>query len=94
LSPDSGAIQARVIIAGSGFSPVAANDSVFFNGIPASVVNADTNQLTVIVPKGATTGNVTVKVGGFVVAGPVFTVLPTILISSISPVHVGLAVRR
>jgi sugar lactone lactonase YvrE len=51
-----------------------ADDKVFFNGKAATVTAASTTQITVTVPTGAGTGNVTASInGGAPVSGPVFT---------------------
>jgi len=54
FSPASGPIGTRVTITGSNFSPVPANNTVYFGAVTASVVAATPTSLTVIVPAGAT----------------------------------------
>jgi hypothetical protein len=83
LSPTSGNIGTQVIVKGTGFALAnfASANIVKFNGILAPVTQASQNgaaiDLTVTVPQGATTGDVTVTVGGLTSAtGPqsVFTI--------------------
>ncbi|HVN34431.1 MAG TPA: CARDB domain-containing protein [Casimicrobiaceae bacterium] len=64
FSPASGPAGATVVIVGSGFSPSADRDSVRINGAAVSVVAAERTRLTITVPSGATTGPISVTVGG------------------------------
>ncbi len=73
LKPSSGSYSTPVVISGKGFSATSSQDSVFFNGVPASVTSATTTQLQVVVPSRAGTGEVTIKVNGTTIVGPVFT---------------------
>lgn len=52
-----------VKIDGTNFSPVAENNIVEFNGIAATVTDVSETGITVVVPVGATTGPLSVKVG-------------------------------
>ncbi|HLM54324.1 MAG TPA: IPT/TIG domain-containing protein [Pseudoxanthomonas sp.] len=63
FTPGRGAPGVAVRITGQGFSTTPAQNSVQFNGIGASVSGASANELTAIVPAGATTGPLTVTVG-------------------------------
>jgi serine/threonine-protein kinase len=69
----TGPFNTAVTITGTGFSKTLANDLVYFNGKPALVAVATTSQLTALVPLGAGTGTVSVKVDAGTVIGPVFT---------------------
>lgn len=60
FSHPTAAIGSSITIYGSGFSTVAAENQVLFNGTAATVVAATTNELTVTVPAGATAGLVSV----------------------------------
>ncbi|MBE1161501.1 beta strand repeat-containing protein [Dyella acidiphila] len=62
--PTHGEPGAQVTLYGQGFSSTAANDSVSFNGTAAAVTSASANQLVTSVPSGATSGPVSVTVGG------------------------------
>lgn len=77
VSPTSAGVGARVTIAGSQFDPVAANNTVRFNGVAATVVSATDTQLVVTVPN-ATSGNLSIaNPYGTTVAGA-FTIVPSL----------------
>lgn len=85
LSVSKGAVGADVVITGTGFSTVASENSVKFNGITASVSASTSTSLTVKVPTGAATGLVSVTRGGIVGnSATEFLVLP-FAITSFSP---------
>jgi sugar lactone lactonase YvrE len=86
LDPAVGTPGTMVTINGDAFSQVPSGNTVLFNGAAATVTSASAQQLVVIVPIGATTGPVTVRVGNLVTTGPTFTVSPS-AISTISPDH-------
>jgi len=79
ISPKTGPFNTGVVVKGSGFSSIPTNDSVFFNGIAATVSRVSDSELVVIVPKYAGTGPVTVKINGVIKTGPVFTYVYTVL---------------
>jgi YD repeat-containing protein len=86
FTPQRGAPRSRVTISGQGFSPVASGNEVRFNGVAAGVVSATSNRLVVTVPIGATTGPISVTVGGATAqTDRDFTVLPAPIITSVSP---------
>lgn len=62
FNPSSGLVGSTVVITGTNFSTVPANNTVRFNGVPATVTNATSNSLTVTVPAGATSGLISVVV--------------------------------
>ncbi|MFI9639121.1 RHS repeat-associated core domain-containing protein [Micromonospora sp. NPDC051925] len=76
--PARAAVGTEVTLEGGCFSDVAAENTVAFNGVPAVVTSAAGRRLVARVPAGATTGLVSVTVGGvtatspqsFVVTGP------------------------
>jgi sugar lactone lactonase YvrE len=73
LSVDSGVYNTSVTITGTGFSNTTANDKVFFNSKPATITTVTSTQLTALVPLGAGTGKISVKVNdGTEVFGSVF----------------------
>ncbi|MFG3685498.1 RHS repeat-associated core domain-containing protein [Micromonospora sp. NPDC047740] len=92
--PPRAAVGAEVTLQGGCFSDVASENTVEFNGVPATVTSASGRRLVARVPAGATTGLITVSVGGatatspqsFVVAGPdesaptVTGVAPTVVV--------------
>lgn len=76
FSPASGVVGTTVLISGTNFSTIASENIVKFNGTNALVSAATSTQLTVTVPAGATTGNVSVNVGlNTVISSTVYTVL-------------------
>lgn len=64
FTPTSGLVGASVTIYGTGFSSTPANNTVKFNGTTATVSSATPTQLGVTVPSGATSGTISVTVGG------------------------------
>ena len=74
LSPTSGPVTRLVTITGNGFSSTAALNQIRFNGVLATTLSATATSLTTQVPSGATTGPVTVTVGGLASNGVTFTV--------------------
>jgi hypothetical protein len=64
FDPTSGPVGSNVTIYGAGFSAVAADNLVKINGVVASVAAAAVGSLITTVPVGATTGRITVTVGG------------------------------
>ena len=64
FSPASGPVGTPVTITGTNFSTTPANNIVFFGATQATVTNASSNSLDVIVPMGATYQPISVNVGG------------------------------
>lgn len=64
VSPDNGLAGSEVTIKGSGFSIVAGNNKVYFNGIMVPVKSATENSLVLNAPMGLTTGDLKVVVDG------------------------------
>lgn len=86
FAPDHGRVGDSVAIYGSKFVPVAAQNTVSFNGTPAVVSAATATALTVTVPAGATSGPVSVSnVNGTAASAGVFTVVETATISAVTP---------
>ncbi|WP_230598964.1 IPT/TIG domain-containing protein, partial [Xanthomonas albilineans] len=63
FSPGRGAPGTPVTIKGQGFSAIASQNAVNFNGVAATVSTASSTELTVVVPSGATTGPIAITVG-------------------------------
>ncbi|CAJ4801180.1 IPT/TIG domain protein [Burkholderia pseudomallei] len=61
--PTHGEAGTHVTLQGQGFDSNAANNTVSFNGTPATVLSATATQLVASVPSGATTGPITVTAG-------------------------------
>ena len=86
FTPQRGAPRSKVTINGQGFSPIASGNEVRFNGVVASIVSATSTRLVVTVPVIATTGPISVTVGGATVfTDRDFTILPAPIITSVSP---------
>ncbi|MCL6273789.1 IPT/TIG domain-containing protein [Muricauda sp. 2012CJ35-5] len=64
FTPDQENEGVIVEINGSNFSTVPENNVVKFNNVAAQVTDATSTMLTVILPNGATTGNISVEVAG------------------------------
>lgn len=83
LSSPYGIIGASITINGLNFGSSQGSSTVTFNGITASPTSWNTNSIIVLVPVGATTGNIIVTVAGIDSNGVNFAVIPNIL--SLSP---------
>lgn len=64
FDPTSGAVGAAVTIYGAGFSATPSANAVAFNGTAATVSASAAGSISTTVPAGATTGRITVTVGG------------------------------
>jgi streptogramin lyase len=86
LSAEEG-IPGRIItLTGTHFSPVAAQDTVTFNGVPARIVQASTTSLQVEVPRGATRGLIQINtLGGQVQSPRPFTIWYPPTLAAFSP---------
>ncbi len=86
FNPTSGAPGTIVILTGTSFSNVPANNVVRFNGVIANVTASTTTSITTVVPTGATSGKISVTVGGVIgTSTSDFVVLPTPTITSFTP---------
>jgi hypothetical protein len=74
VAPNSGSQGGSVTIYGIGFSSTPSQDTVTFNGTPATVTSATTTTISTTVPSGATTGPVAVTAPNGSANGPTFTV--------------------
>jgi uncharacterized repeat protein (TIGR03803 family)/YD repeat-containing protein len=72
ITPQSGFIGDSVTINGSGF----VNPTVAFNGIPAIVTTSSSTSITVTIPRGATSGSLTVTSESITESAGLFTVQP------------------
>lgn len=85
FSPTSGLVGTTVTITGTGFNTTASQNTVMFNNVLATVTSSTSTVLTVIVPNGATTGEVSVQTGKVsVAASSIFTVLATTTCNALS----------
>jgi len=64
FSPGAGTVGSQVTIYGVGFSSTPGNNTVTFNGTPATVTAATPTQINTTVPVGATTGMIVVTTSG------------------------------
>lgn len=85
ISPSSGAAGTVVSIFGNGFDDLPANNIVRFNGVPATVNTSNCCFLSVVVPLGASTGNLTVQVGSITTFNPVIFAVPAPTITNFTP---------
>jgi len=87
LTPNSGPVGREVTIAGSGFGASQGGSAATFHGVSAGTAASwSDSSITVVVPAGATTGEVVVTVGGAASNGATFTVIPPApALTSISP---------
>ncbi len=86
FTPDQGPAGTSVTIYGTGFSLIAAQNSVSFNGVAATVNAASGTQLIALVPAGATTGPIAVTTpNGSAVSANDFEVLQSLAITGFTP---------
>jgi uncharacterized delta-60 repeat protein/gliding motility-associated-like protein len=77
FTPSSGMVGATVTITGTNFNSVPANNIVTFNGVTAVVSSSSISSMTVTVPAAASTGPISVTVGGLTATSVSnFTVIP------------------
>ncbi|MDR0588404.1 MAG: IPT/TIG domain-containing protein [Burkholderiales bacterium] len=82
FTPDRGLPGTKVVITGNGFDKVAANNTVKFNGVNATVSSATPSLLTVTVPTNAVTGMISVATTkGTATSSRAFTVGEDILVN-------------
>jgi streptogramin lyase len=72
IQPSAGYGGKAVTISGSGFT-ASTQDSVYFNGVKATVYSASDTQIVATVPSLCGSGKVSVTINGTSYAGPVFT---------------------
>ncbi|MCK4773582.1 MAG: YncE family protein, partial [Candidatus Krumholzibacteria bacterium] len=63
VQPISATKGVKLVLAGKGFDKIASNNTVFFGDVPAAPTKASVDFLKVVVPPGATTDLIRVKVG-------------------------------
>lgn len=85
LSVTSGAVSAPVTISGASFGASQGTSTVRFNGTLATVSSWSTASIVVSVPAGASSGNVVVRVNNANSNGVSFTVVPTAVLTAVSP---------
>ncbi len=83
LSINAGTVGATITINGTNFGSTQGTSTVTFNGVQAPINSWSNTAISVIVPNGATTGNVVVTIGGLAANRVAFMVVPP------TPVGVG-----
>jgi hypothetical protein len=84
LSKNYGRANERITITGTGFDEKPAGNKVTFNGKTATVTAATFYELTVLVPKGAETGEIRVTVKNNSATGPVFNYIYEMTVSTLA----------
>ena len=86
FAPTRGKAGDQVVIFGSGFIANPAQNSVSFNGTPATITTASTNSLTATVPQGVTSGPISVSNanGSGTTSQPFVVVVPPV-IAAVTP---------
>jgi hypothetical protein len=85
LSANYGAYFATITVAGTNFGAIQGASTVTFNGVQATASSWNNVGITVVVPYGATTGNLVVTASGQSSNGIPFTIEPTASITGMSP---------
>jgi IPT/TIG domain len=63
FSPESGVVGDTIVLTGTKFDADKTKNIVYFGNVPATVASATATQIKTIVPEGANTNKITVKVG-------------------------------
>jgi hypothetical protein len=85
ITPSSGGAGTIVTVHGTGFSKTATQNVVAFNGVVAMVTSANDSLIVATAPAGVATGPVSVSINGERTVGPVFTVVPPPLLTTLTP---------
>lgn len=86
VAPGSARVNTSVNIQGFGFTSPPSSNQVSFNGIPATVISANSSSIVTTVPTGATTGPITVtNANGTATSSVAFTVLVPPIIVGVTP---------
>lgn len=85
IKPLKGGKGTHVTVSGEGFSTVAAENGIAFNGKPGTVISATGTELVVATPDDVATGPLSVTVNGEKTVGPVFTVVPPPVLAVVTP---------
>jgi hypothetical protein len=76
VTPNTGDVGTLVTITGTGFGVVQSYNAVVFNGLAVEPTSWTNTQITVTVPRGATTGPVAVRIGHILSNASTFTIVP------------------
>ena len=86
VTPATAPAGATITIQGQGFSTTLSADIVTLNGVALTVVSATSTTLVVLIPANATTGTISVTVGGVTATSPMpETILPGPIILTVAP---------
>src|SRR6218665_3427048 len=88
--PMSGNVGTAITISGINFNTTPSYNVVSFNGTPAVITAATSTSLTVIVPQGATTGEITVEVGCGLVASTADFTVTSLGVNEFSDIEIAL----
>ena len=93
VTPDSGAVGTSVTVTGTGFGAAQGNSTVSFNGTAGVPTSWSETAIQVPVPAGATTGPVTVTVGGQKSNGVEFRLTPPLKLGVPTSLYEGWPVQ-
>jgi len=85
FSPAMGTVGTMVVIRGTGFMPVPAQNTVNFNGVTANVTSANASTLVATVPAGATTGPISVTTSAGTVTSTGSFAVVTVQVTDFTP---------
>ena len=85
LTPPAAPVGGTVVVAGNTFGSSQGTSQLLFNGTSASISSWSSTSITAAVPSGATSGPVTVTVGGVTSNSLQFTVLEADTVTGLSP---------
>jgi IPT/TIG domain len=85
IKPIKGGAGTRVTIQGTGFETDPAKNTVAFNGKTATMISATATELVVEAPAEVASGPVTITINEQKTVGPVFTVVPFPIITTVAP---------
>jgi hypothetical protein len=85
MNPTAGLVGSTVAITGTNFGSAQPSSTVAFDGVTAAITTWTSTQIVVTVPPGAKSGNVTVTASGVTGTAAYFVVIPTPVISAVSP---------
>lgn len=84
IHPSSGTYGTQDTLSGSGFSIIAGENIIYFNGVEAQSQSISSTQLVARVPEGAGTGPVKIMSNNNSAEGPVFEYIPTAVVSTLA----------
>ena len=82
VNPSEGKFGTEITISGHGFSETASDNKITFNEKTTEILSSTTTTLKAIVPKGAGSGPIRIRVGEHITKSPSFNYLPTINVTT------------